>query len=261
VQGTDLRLHRFLIEAAQVLTTVDSRVWRSFRALLFRPGFLAVEHLAGRRRPWLGPVQLFVICNIIFFIFLIFLPAHVFTTRLHDQLYNHFYSSWAMGLETRGGTELWRLVEDPERYRRYAPAFNVATEGLAKSLIIVLVPGFALLLKTVHLGRRHFVEHLVLAFHFFAVMMLAIMAVVLGFLLIFHLGTAAGLEMSPNFSDEIFSLVFGCAMLAWLVPALRRFHPQGWLAAAARGVLLLVGQLFLIFGYRFLLLLLTLRTV
>jgi hypothetical protein len=261
VDAADLRLRSFLVEAVEALTNADSRIWRSFRALLFRPGFLAVEHLAGRRRPWLGPVQLFVICNIAFFVFLFFLPAHVFTTRLSDQLYHHFYSSWAMGLETRGGTELWRLVEDPARYRRYAPAFNMATEGLAKSLIIVMVPGFALLLRIVHLGRRHFVEHLILAFHFFAVLLLVIMGVMLGFWAIFRGGSALGLEMSGNVPDGIFSLLMGAAMFAWLVPAIRRFHPQRWIAASARGLLLVIGQLFLLFGYRFLLLLLTLRTV
>jgi hypothetical protein len=261
VEGQDLRLRRFLAEAVEALTNADSRLWRSFRALLFQPGRLAAEHLEGRRRVWLGPVQLFVVCNILFFVFLIFLPAHVFTTRLHDHLYNHLYSSWAMGLETRGGSELWRLVEDPERYRRYAPAFNAATEGLAKSLVIVMVPGFALLLKLVHLGRRHYVEHLILAFHFFAVLMLAIMGAMFGFWAVIRLGSAAGLDLAGYVTDGLFSLLIGVALLAWLVPALRRFHPQGWLAATARGVLLVVGQLFLIFGYRFLLLLLTLRTV
>jgi hypothetical protein len=261
VDATDLRISRFLIEAVQVLTSADSRVWQSFRALLIRPGFLATEHLAGRRKPWLGPVQLFVICNIAFFVFHFFIPAHVFTTRLSDHLYSHVYSPHILGLRTAGGIELWRLVLDPELFRRYAPAFNAATEGLAKSLIIVLVPGFALLLKVVNLGRRYFVEHLVLSFHFYAALMLSVMAVMFGMWSAYHVGRFAGYDISPHLGDGFFSSIVVILLLLWLVPALRAFYHQRWAAAMLSGLLLVVGQLFLLFGYRFLLLLLTLRAV
>src|SRR5690606_21479332 len=57
----DLSLLAFLKDALYELANADSRVWRSLRSLLLQPGRLSEEYLAGRRRPWLGPVQLFLI--------------------------------------------------------------------------------------------------------------------------------------------------------------------------------------------------------
>jgi len=39
-------------------THVDGKIFRTLRCLLFRPGFLAEEYFAGRRRAYVNPVQL-----------------------------------------------------------------------------------------------------------------------------------------------------------------------------------------------------------
>jgi hypothetical protein len=261
-EPADLTLRRFLAEAVEALTNADSRLWRSFRALLFQPGLLAAEHLEGRRRVWLGPVQLFVVCNILFFVFLFFLPIHVFTTRLYDQLYSHGYSSWALGLTTSEGIALWRLVENPELYRRYAPAFNAGTEGLAKTLVIVMVPVFAgLLTLHFHRRRRHFVEHLVLAFHFYAVLMIATMAAGLVGWLLYHGLHAAGVHAHWVGTDALFAPLIAFLLVVWLVAGLRRFYGLGRVVSLGAAVGLVFAQIYVIMAYRLLLLLLTLQTV
>ena len=40
---------------------------RSYRTLLAAPGAITVAHVRGRRRAWLGPLQLFLIANALFF--------------------------------------------------------------------------------------------------------------------------------------------------------------------------------------------------
>jgi len=49
---------------------VDSRVWRTLRALLLRPGYLTNEFLAGRRTRYLPPFRLYLVLSIIFFVLL-----------------------------------------------------------------------------------------------------------------------------------------------------------------------------------------------
>lgn len=61
-------LSEFLGEAAEVITHADSRVWRTFVPLLFRPGFLTQQYLAGRRASYLPPFRLYIVLSVIFFL-------------------------------------------------------------------------------------------------------------------------------------------------------------------------------------------------
>src|SRR5271170_2220710 len=61
-------LSEFLGEAAEVITHADSRVWQTFVPLLFRPGFLTEQYLAGRRASYLPPFRLYIVLSVIFFL-------------------------------------------------------------------------------------------------------------------------------------------------------------------------------------------------
>jgi uncharacterized protein DUF3667 len=61
-------LPEFLGEAAEVITHADSRVWRTFMPLLFRPGFLTQQYLAGRRASYLPPFRLYIVLSVVFFL-------------------------------------------------------------------------------------------------------------------------------------------------------------------------------------------------
>jgi hypothetical protein len=61
-------LSEFMGEAAEVITHADSRVWRTFVPLLFRPGFLTQQYLAGRRASYLPPFRLYIVLSVVFFL-------------------------------------------------------------------------------------------------------------------------------------------------------------------------------------------------
>lgn len=48
----------------------DSKVWRTFRELLFQPGKLTVDFLAGRRAAFVPPIRLYIFLSVIFFFLL-----------------------------------------------------------------------------------------------------------------------------------------------------------------------------------------------
>lgn len=50
------------------LVHIDGRIFRSCRELLVSPGTMTAAHLAGRRQPYIGPFQLFLAINVVFFI-------------------------------------------------------------------------------------------------------------------------------------------------------------------------------------------------
>jgi len=57
----------FLREATGRYVSLDGRMWRTLAALLFRPGFLTREYLAGRRRRYIRPARLFLVLSLALF--------------------------------------------------------------------------------------------------------------------------------------------------------------------------------------------------
>lgn len=260
-ERTDLTVRAFLKDALYEISNADSRIWRSVRSLVLQPGHLSEEYLAGRRRPWLSPLQLFLICNVTFFILLEFLPLHVFTTRLSDHLFAHPYSTWVLGMEARPGVSFRALVQDQDAFRAYATTFNAVTVGPAKSLIFLMIPGVALLLHVMHARcRRYFVEHVVFATHLVGVLIVAIVGalittVVFGrVLLLFDF-------RFPADDDVFFGLVLLGLFLPWLFLGLRKFYSQNWGVAALKAPLVVVGLYLVLIAYRLMLFLLTVRMV
>jgi hypothetical protein len=47
------------------LSHVDGKIFRTFRYLVFRPGFLSAEYFAGRRRRYVNPVRLLLTCLLV----------------------------------------------------------------------------------------------------------------------------------------------------------------------------------------------------
>lgn len=78
VQQHVASLVEFLREVAEVLTHADSRLWRTFAPLLFRPGFLTQQFLQGRRASYLPPFRLYIVVSLLFFL-VISLTAQVST--------------------------------------------------------------------------------------------------------------------------------------------------------------------------------------
>jgi Protein of unknown function (DUF3667) len=55
-------------EALEGITHSDSRLWRTLYALLFKPGKLTQEFVAGRRAAYLPPFRLYLVVSVIFFL-------------------------------------------------------------------------------------------------------------------------------------------------------------------------------------------------
>src|SRR6516225_4826461 len=68
-------LWHFTKTATEDLTHADSRLWRTLGALLFRPGYLTREFLAGRRARYLPPVRLYLVISVLFFLWASATPA------------------------------------------------------------------------------------------------------------------------------------------------------------------------------------------
>src|SRR5258708_36071556 len=64
----DFSLRHILGQAAEAFFHADSKILLSLRTLMLRPGRLTAEFFAGMRKPYMLPLQVFFVCNLIFFI-------------------------------------------------------------------------------------------------------------------------------------------------------------------------------------------------
>jgi Protein of unknown function (DUF3667) len=73
-------------EAMEGITHSDSRLWRSLKTLLIRPGELTLEFVRGRRVSYLPPFRLYLVLSVLFFVAAsFFLPAAGFKDFAFDS--------------------------------------------------------------------------------------------------------------------------------------------------------------------------------
>jgi hypothetical protein len=163
----DYSLKHFAEEALETLAHVDGRLFSTFRSLVTRPGLLASNFLAGRRKAQMGPVQLFVACNVIYFLMQPLTVFAPFTSTLRIQTTARPWHRLASEMVAS------RVAARQVTTAEYTKAFDETAHLQGKSLVILMVPPFAFGAWALYGKRRRFyAEHLVFAFYIFAFVML-----------------------------------------------------------------------------------------
>lgn len=134
----DVDLHRPLVallgEVLRETFEVDGRAARTVKTLFLAPGRLTSEFLAGHRRRYTPPFRLYLVISVVFFVII----------------------TWAA---SRGA-----LVGDGPDAQGDASRQAQFISDRVPSLMFVLVPVFAALLKAAFRSRLYF-EHLIHALH------------------------------------------------------------------------------------------------
>ena len=105
----DLSLKGLLAQAAKVIGGIDGRVVRSVRALVAQPGSLTQAYVEGRRKPFVGPFQLFLLANLAFFAAQSLSRTKIFSSTLDSHLHRQDWSGLAQAMVAR------RLPRGPAR--------------------------------------------------------------------------------------------------------------------------------------------------
>jgi uncharacterized protein DUF3667 len=214
-------LHRPLRELYSGLVddvlNLDSRLLRTLVPLVFRPGLLTREYLAGRRARSVRPFKIYLIAALVFFGVVALLPKQNVSVvkgreapvpgphgegRLIFRLPERF-PLFDRPLQEAGA----RAREQP---REFADAFF---ENLPRGFFLLL-PAFALLLKLFYWRQdRYYVDHLVFALHYHAFVFLDLVLLIL--------------LARPWVPDPLFWVLFpvlGLWLVLYLPIALRRVY-------------------------------------
>jgi len=181
----DLPLHPSLRQLASELLgeffSFDSRLLRTLRPLLARPGALTQAYLAGRRIRFVSPLKTYLIAALIFFGLLSLLP------KTNVAVYRVFKPA---ALPAGGGTHV--VFTLPEHYSVFdrelgaasvkakanPQAFTDAVITNLPRLFFLLLPAFALLMYLFYRQGWHYLDHLVFALHYHAFVFLNLTALV-----------------------------------------------------------------------------------
>jgi len=250
LEDKDLTFMGLVAQVFQTVTSVDSRLLRSLRVLMTRPGAITSAYLDGPRKPYIGPFQLFLIVNVVFFAVQSFSGSPVFSTSLHAHMYGQDWSAFARTLVAH------KLEVEHATLAVYAPVFDQAVDVNAKALVILLVLPFTLLLIPLFAGsHRPFVTHLVFALHLLAFLLMCSCVLLLFTALLTALG-GAGLR-SPFVDSGLFVVLIAVIATYLYVATGVVYEARGWVRAL-KVALLAVVIAAAVPGYRFLIFLVTL---
>ena len=261
MQERDYSTWQFLKRSFAHLTSLDNKVYRSFKLLLVRPGYLSDVYFEGRRRPYLRPIQLFIIANLVYFLVQPITIFNTFNNTLSSHMHRQIYSKSA-GLAERVSAE---VVARNIPFAQYEALFNQQSTAYAKSFIFMVVFLFGILLYAFYgRSRKYFVEHLVFSLHLFAFLLLFVFSF---FLLVYGFGlqmvyqgflTDVLAQLPENsvwegivhtFNEHITAPI----LIGYLYFASRRYYGESRLSCFVKSVGLNVLMLFVIYTYRFLL--------
>jgi uncharacterized protein DUF3667 len=228
-EARDLSVRYFFSEAAQELTSVEhSKLFHTIWALMFRPGFLTNEWIAGRRKRYLKPLNLCLgVLALSLFAYSVYKPVSMFDVekfirqdKREDsiKLFERFAAKKKLSL-----SELFdRLSEKWQRYMSLSP--------------LLFVGGFALVLQLVFVfTRRYFVEHLVFSMHFVS---FSTLTVVLLWPVYFFIGIKQG---GVNIIVAIFKWAID---ITYMYFAVRAVHGLGTIKTLLASVLVTLGYFF-----------------
>jgi hypothetical protein len=250
-------LREFAHEAFEVVTNVERSFLRTCRDLVRRPGQLTAAYMRGERSRYLRPLQLFLLVNVVYFLWAGWTEIHVFNTRFSNHIEHMTYSGIVKPIAEQ------RVAASGLTRSEFAGRFDDKSLLLARSLIVVMVPLFALAVAAVSFrGRRSApaVQHLVFSLHFFSVLLLltiATMYVVVAMLALWSVAFTP--PQGWQFEDKLAVVTMIVGVLAYLVPAFRRAYGDGKTVAVVKSLVLVVALAFIIEGFRLFLFLVTIR--
>ncbi|MBS0327277.1 MAG: DUF3667 domain-containing protein [Proteobacteria bacterium] len=166
----------FMRDAAGRYVALDGRTVRTLRDLMFRPGFLTREYLAGRRRRYIRPGRLFLVLSLAMFAVLrlgnhdpsiemirgddVAVPGSTASPQRQAPARRGFDINSDLDIDLGAPRSGWLapLYRDIDRYNALTQAekrrqISTGLFRFGQYAVIALLPVFALLLKFAYAGR------------------------------------------------------------------------------------------------------------
>ncbi|MGA8808267.1 MAG: DUF3667 domain-containing protein [Thermoanaerobaculia bacterium] len=221
----DLSVGHFAHEVVHEFVHLDSKLFRTLRDIVVKPGFLTEEYFAGRKSRYIAPLRLFLTLFALQFVaFTFYRPAALYTVASMKK----FDKAGALTrLIDKRAAKLHLTREEMEQRidERWHKNYSL--------LQLMNIVGVAIVLKVLH-RKRYFAEHLVFAAHFLA------FSYIVALVIDWPIYAVMGFQPGP-LQRAVSAVTIGI-MLVYLFIAQRRFYSGDGGATAVKTVLLWVGR-------------------
>jgi hypothetical protein len=194
-------LGEFVQQFGGAYFSTEGALWRTLKLLLFKPGELTKQYLAGRRKHYVLPLRLYLTVSVLAILLLRLVAGTSVNLNLPPDLdlRKGQYSILEFGAGSGAGMKdgvyfcrgmpAWfckrlerRLDTDPKGLQREAEELGGRFISNLGGAMFLMVPLFALLQKAVYWNRRlRYTEHLVFALHLHAFWFLCLLLTLLPF--------------------------------------------------------------------------------
>jgi hypothetical protein len=188
------------------------RMLASLRTLVSPPGQLTADWIRGRRVGYLSPLSLFLWVNVAFFLVQSASGLGILTWPLRIHLSDDSIGWLTTRLLAQHRPDVTASNDS------YAEVFNSLEAVHAKSLVIVMVPAFALILGALLIDRREpFKNSLTFATHFFAFALIWLCALFPALAIVFRFVMTGGMPAPLYHSVDLVVSGVEAAVLGWYI--------------------------------------------
>lgn len=185
--------------------TFDSKIFRSIRPLVLRPGFLTTEYVSGKRASYLLPSRMYLVIAVIFFFL-----AEKFDPVTLEKNYDFAEAEIVALMSAKNLTRIELEVK-----------FDDAISSIITTAVLMMIPVFTVFLKILF-PKKLLSEHLVFSFHFFSFVLLCLIPGLfyepLNVALLVVIGIYLTIALRKNYQVSWFRTIFSgiSAFLIWM---------------------------------------------
>lgn len=244
----------FLGNVFNAITFVDSKFYRSLKLMLLKPGFVSSQIIQGIRTPYIKPISMFFIVNLLYFLMA---SSDTYNTRLDSQLNQMPYSKVVIGIVEQK-IEKENISLDVFRVR-----YEQQSTSLAKLMLIVFVLFTGVFILFLNMRKKlYFYDHLTVSLEFNA-MFIFIGNVVLHwfmFLLIKFISWM-GISLDQYLTDPVYTSIAVIIAMTILYFMQRRVYQDSAVWSLVKALAFIPCLAMSIIAYRVILFFVTILTV
>lgn len=178
-------------EFTNTVFAFESKLWRSLRLLLFKPGQLTIDYLSGKRQKYMSPLRLYLLFSIVTFAYFALLNSQdglgvKIKNALNVEVSQEVDNNEAVEIDSGEGDFIFNLaffsdkvnaqieqrLKDGrisiERDIEQGNTKNIFRQffGAIPTTLLLFLPIIALVFKVFYIGSgKHYVEHLIYILH------------------------------------------------------------------------------------------------
>ena len=156
IEKHEFALRHFAGHLLHEITHLDSnKIIRTLKALVFQPGLLTKEYLAGRKGQYINPIRIYLTVSAIYFLFAWGALANAGGGGVRDMETRPFFVQMA---QRKGVDPAVLALKVQEKAGKYSAFLRFASVLLSGLFLMLLYRGTG----------RYYVQHLIFSLHFYA---------------------------------------------------------------------------------------------